>query len=93
MSDDLEAALLGARCELDRDEVSAMAGVNEPDARAVWTAMGFPEVAPGEKAFTRRDAEALKTVVALRELGVVDDDTLLIVARSMGQGMDRDQLP
>jgi adenylate cyclase len=88
-SDDLEEALLGAPCELDRDEVSAAAGVPEPDARAVWTAMGFPEVAPGEKAFTRRDAEALQTVVALRELGIVDADTLLIVARSMGQGMAR----
>ena len=87
--EDLEAALLGAPCELDRDEVSAAAGVQEHDARAVWTAMGFPEVAPGEKAFTRRDVEALETVVALRELGIVDEDSLLIVARSMGQGMAR----
>ena len=87
--DDLEAALLGAPCVYDREEVSAAAGVGEPEARAVWTAMGFPEVPPGEKAFTERDAEALRTVVALRELGIVDADTLLIVARSMGQGMAR----
>jgi adenylate cyclase len=51
--------------------------------------MGFPEVPPGEKAFTERDADAMRTVVALRELGIVDEDTLLIVARSMGQGMAR----
>ncbi len=88
-NDDLEAALLGAPCELTRDEVSAAAGVAELDARAVWTAMGFPEVASGEKAFTHRDVEALQTVVQLRELGIVDADTLLIVARSMGQGMAR----
>lgn len=87
--DELEAALLGAPCELTRDEVSAAAGVPEPEARAVWTAMGFPEVAPGERAFTSRDVEALKTVVALRDVGIVDHDTLLVVARSMGQGLAR----
>ena len=87
--DELEAALLGAPCELTRDEVSELAGVPEPEARAVWTAMGFPEVAPGERAFTTRDVEALKTVLALRDVGIVDQDTLLVVARSMGQGLAR----
>lgn len=87
--DDLEAALLGAPCELNRDEVSAAAGVPELEARALWNALGFPVVAPGEKAFTRRDVEALRTAVALREGGLVDDDTLLVLARSMGQGLAR----
>ena len=83
----LEAALLGARCALTRDEVSAAAGVPEPAARAVWNAMGFAEIAPGEQAFTDRDVEALQTVVALRDSGIIDQDTLLVLARSMGQGM------
>jgi adenylate cyclase len=87
--DALEAALLGAACELDRDEVSAAAGVPETEARAIWTALGFPEVAPHEKAFTTRDVEALRNVLGLRELGIVDADTLLVVARSMGQGLAR----
>ena len=86
---DLEAALLGAPCELTRDEVSAAAGVPEPAAREVWVALGFPEVADGERAFTQRDVDALRTVVELREGGIVDADTLLIVARAMGQGMAR----
>ena len=87
--DDLEAALLGAPCELDRDEVSAAAGVPELEARALWNALGFPVVAPGEKAFTQRDVEALRIAAALREGGLVDDDTLLVLARSMGQGLAR----
>ena len=49
--------------------------------------MGFAEVAPGEQAFTDRDVEALQTVVALRDSGIIDQDTLLVLARSMGQGM------
>ncbi|MCU1692916.1 MAG: adenylate/guanylate cyclase [Frankiales bacterium] len=87
--DPLEEALLGAPCTLTREEVSARAGVPEPAARAVWVAMGFPEVADGDRAFTERDAEALQTVVALRALGLVDSDTLLVLARAMGQGLSR----
>ena len=87
--DELEEALLGAPCALTRDEVSALTGVEEPAARAVWTALGFAEVAAGEKAFTVRDAEALRTVVHLRGLGLVDSDTLLVLARAMGQGLSR----
>jgi len=88
-TDDLEAAVLGAPVELTRDEVSALAGVPEVQARALWTAMGFPEVAPGERAFTRRDADALRLAFELLDSGVVDLDTLLVLARSMGQGLAR----
>jgi adenylate cyclase len=85
----LEEALLGAPCELDRDEVSAAAGAPELEARAVWNALGFPVVPPGEKAFTRRDADALRIALELRDGGLVDADTLLVLARSMGQDVAR----
>jgi adenylate cyclase len=86
---DLEAALLGARCELDRDEVSRAAGVPELEARSLWNALGFPVVAPGEKAFTSRDVEALRTALLLRDGGLLDADTLLVLARATGQGLSR----
>lgn len=85
----VEEAVLGAACELDRDEVSAAAGVSESEGRAVWNALGFPAVPAGEKAFTRRDAEALRIAFELRDGGVVDPDTLLMLARSMGQDLAR----
>lgn len=86
---DLEQALLGAPCELTRDEVADAVGVSELEARAVWNALGFPAVDPGERAFTVRDVEALRTALALRDGGLVDADTLLILARAMGQGLAR----
>ena len=85
----LEATLLGAPCELTPDDVADQVGVDEPTARALWTAMGFAEVPPGERAFTRLDAEALRTALALRDSGLVDHDTLLVLARSMGQQLSR----
>ena len=42
-----------------------------------------------ERAFTRRDVEALQTVQRLCDGGIIDQDTLLILARAMGQGLAR----
>ena len=85
----LEEALLGAPCELTRDDVADAVGVEEPMARALWNAMGFAETPPGERAFTRLDVEALRTALALRDSGLVDHDTMLVLARSMGQQLSR----
>jgi adenylate cyclase len=85
----LEAALLGAGLALTRDEVCALAGVPEPEARAWWVALGFAEVPPGERAFTALDAEAVRTVKELRDSGLVDEGTLLVMARAFGQSLSR----
>jgi adenylate cyclase len=87
--DDLEAQLLGAPCELTRDEVAAAVGIPEPEARSLWNAMGFPEVSPNERAFTTRDVEALRTALAFANSGIVDPDTVLVLARAMGQELAR----
>ncbi|MCU1590767.1 MAG: adenylate/guanylate cyclase [Frankiales bacterium] len=86
---DLEQALLGAPCTLTRDEVVSRAGVELAEAEGIWAAMGFPQVPPDEVAFTELDVDALRTAVALRDSGVVDTDTLLVLARAMGQGLAR----
>ena len=87
--DDLETVLLGEAVTLTREDVEAQAGVPADLAYDVWAAMGFAEVPPGEAAFTSRDVAALRTAAALLDLGVIDGDTLLVMARAMGQGMAR----
>lgn len=88
-TDDLEEALLGASPSLTSEEVASLAGVDLDEGRAVWAALGFPVIAPDVAAFTPLDAEALRTAIALRDSGIVDPDTLLMLARSMGQGLAR----
>ena len=88
-SDELETALLGSPCRFSREDVAAQVGVDLDQARAVWAAMGFAEVPPGEQAFTEHDVAALRTALELRDSGVVDPDTLLVLARAMGQGLAR----
>ncbi len=88
-SGELEKALLGARLELTRREVSAEAGVALEQAQQVWSAMGLPEVPDDERAFTGRDVDALRTFAGLRSSGLVDVETSLVLARAMGQGLSR----
>ncbi|MCW2542915.1 MAG: adenylate/guanylate cyclase [Frankiales bacterium] len=87
--EDLDALLLGAPITLTREDVESQSGVPSELALDIWSAMGFAEIPHGEVAFTERDVEALRTGVELLELGVIDVDSLLIMARAMGQGMSR----
>ena len=89
LGDDLEAALLGSACRYSREQVAEQVGVSLDEARAVWAAMGLAEVPPGEPAFTDADVAALRTALELRDSGIVDADTLLVLARAMGQGLSR----
>lgn len=88
-ADDLEATLLGAPCELTRDEVADAVGISEPEARSLWNAMGFAEVSPTENAFTTADVAALRTALEIAATGLVDADTVLVLARAMGQELAR----
>lgn len=85
----LEEALLGASCNMTRDDVAAAAGVPEPEARAIWNALGFPSVEPGVHAFTTRDVHALRLALELRESDRVNPDTVLVLARALGQDLAR----
>jgi adenylate cyclase len=87
--DELEALLLGAAPYLTREDVEARTGVPTSVAVEIWSAMGFAEVPAGVVAFTDRDVEALRTAASLLELGVLDADTLRVMARAMGQEMAR----
>ena len=87
--EDLDALLLGEPLTLDREEVERLSGVAADVAADIWAAMGFAEIPYGEKAFTHADVKALKTSAALLEIGIVDLDTQLVMARAMGQGLAR----
>lgn len=87
--EDFDALLLGAPVALTREDVDERSGVPNELSLDIWSAMGFAEIPYGELAFTEKDVEALRTSVELLELGVIDVDSLLVMARAMGQGMAR----
>ncbi len=87
--EDIERLLLGEVPTLTREDVEVRSGVPANVAHDVWAAMGFAAVPYGEPAFTQGDVDALVIAGSLLEVGIVDMDTLLVMARAMGQEMAR----
>jgi len=87
--EDLERAILK---ESPRYTAADVAGDDETvleESRRLWRALGFPEYAGDEVAFTRGDASALATLRAAVDSGVIDFDTALNLTRAVGQTMAR----
>ncbi len=85
----LEIELLGAERTLKRREIAAGAGVSLLSARKLWRAMGFPNLADEDVAFTTKDLEALNTIVGLVREEKLTEEATISVARSIGQMTDR----
>ncbi len=85
---DLERAILGETPGLNAAEVAELAGVPADHTQRLWRALGFPAHA-GEAAFTRADAEALRTVHEVVDTGALDLDTVVSLTRGVGQTMAR----
>ena len=82
------AAIVGPAA-YTREQTCAAAGVPDERAMRLWRAMGFPETSPGDVVFTERDVAALRIADALRAGGVVDEEGLVALARSMAQALSR----
>jgi adenylate cyclase len=65
------------------------AGTTEETARALWRAMGFPEVPDDEAAFTDADIEAVRVATRLFDRAAMDETIVLQQARAMGQATAR----
>ena len=70
-------------------QVAEHAGMSLEETQRFWRALGFPDVAPDEVAFTDHDLNALTTVTGLIHLGMTDVDVALQLARVIGQSMAR----
>jgi adenylate cyclase len=85
----LDHLLLPSQPRYTQAEVAEQAGLTLEDAKRFWRALGFPDVAPDEVAFTEHDLNALTTVTGLIHLGLTDVDVAVQLARVIGQSMAR----
>ena len=85
----LEETFLGEPAELTRDDVVARADVPLERSQVLWRALGFPDAEPGEPAFTQADVEALRLAARLEADQFVGDGMAELLARVMGQSMNR----
>lgn len=85
----LEGELLGGPRRYTRQQVADRSGVDVEEARRLWRALGFADVDEEKVAFTDRDVDALRTVHALVESGIIDASAQISVTRAMGQSLSR----
>jgi adenylate cyclase len=92
LGDDLEGVyrLVGIDPpSLRRAEVEALSGVDSERSLRWWRAMGFPEVASGDVAFSTADVDIVKRLDAMIAAGAMNDDDVARLARLMGASFSR----
>ena len=85
----LERLLLGGPRRYTRLQVAERAGMPPDRTQRLWRALGFPDAADDDPAFTDADIEALDVLSTLIDSGFVGPDTEASIARAMGQALSR----
>lgn len=88
LTDLLEEVVLGGSPTYTRADLIRLSGVPDDLARALWRALGFPDTG-GAAAFTEADLDALRLVWELIGRGLLDEETAVVLARSLGQSTAR----
>lgn len=87
--DAIEFGILGQDRDLTRLDVVAETGESLERIEALWRALGFPAAGDEERRFTDADVEAVRTFTGLVDVGFVDPDGEVALARSMGRSFAR----
>lgn len=85
----LDEELIGGPRLLTPRSLAKELGVSVVSARKIWRAMGFPNIKADEKVFTKQDLAAMATMVDLVRKDVLNEETAISIARSIGQMTDR----
>jgi adenylate cyclase len=72
-----------------RADVGHLAGIEHERSVKWWRAMGFPEVPEDVPTFSETDVEMVRRLAALSGAGLVDDGTILRLARLLGASFSR----
>lgn len=87
-TEQLEAIVLGSEPRYTREDLVRLSGVDDSLVRSLWRALGFAD-AGGAAAFTEADLAALTVVRDLLDRGLLDEETAVVLARSLGQSTAR----
>ena len=87
--DALERLLLDGPRRYTRLQVAAMSGMAPERTLRLWRALGFPDAADDDPAFTDADIVALNVLSTLIDSGFVGPETEASIARAMGQSLSR----
>ncbi len=72
-----------------REDVARLTGIAHERSVKWWRAMGFPEVPEDIPAFADVDIQMLRRLGAVSDAGMVDDESILRLARLLGASFSR----
>ncbi|MEO6471624.1 MAG: adenylate/guanylate cyclase domain-containing protein [Aeromicrobium sp.] len=87
-SDKLARLILGGDISYDSREVIEKGGLSFENGQRLWRALGFPDTG-SDKAYSKRDVEAMKTVASALDSGALDEETVFRMTRALGHTMSR----
>lgn len=85
----IEQLVLPETGAADLDGVATASGMSTDLVAQLWRSLGFVEPRPGERIFHDGDIEMLTTIGHLLDLGIVDDDLVVQMARVIGSSQAR----
>lgn len=85
----VEHLVLTEPAEHDLTEVADATGLDPSMIAQLWRSLGFAEPRPGDRIFTEVDVEMLRTIGQLVEMGVLDDQVTVQMARVIGSSLAR----
>jgi adenylate cyclase len=85
----LERLLLHGPRRYTRLQVAELSGMAPERTQRLWRALGFPDAADDDPAFTDADVQALGVLSTLIDSGFVGPENEASIARAMGQSLSR----
>lgn len=85
----LDESLIGGPRKLNRRDLAKELGVSIVSSRKLWRALGFPNVGAEDRVFTTQDVEAMASMIELVRKDILNEQTTISLARSIGQMTDR----
>ncbi|MEV0591829.1 adenylate/guanylate cyclase domain-containing protein [Nonomuraea cavernae] len=84
-AEEIDGLLLGMPARYTRGEVAAEAGVPPDLTERIWRALGFASLADDAVAFSDGDVAALRRVRMMLDSELLDEQTVIRMARALGQ--------
>ncbi|WP_248961848.1 adenylate/guanylate cyclase domain-containing protein [Sphaerisporangium perillae] len=84
-AEQIERLFVGSAPRHTRGDVARLAGVSPQLSQRIWRALGFATPADDTRAFTDADVRALRRVAGLLDGELIDEETVVRMARALGQ--------
>ncbi len=85
----IEHLVLPEAVEHDLTDIAEATGLSSAQIAQLWRSLGFVEPRPDDRIFTGLDVDMLRTIGQLLDMGMIDDDLMVQMARVIGSSLAR----